>query len=451
MFEIIMSSVILTFAIALYASFLTAATPKQNIILNLTLPKDAQKDSRVLEITGQFKRAILLVNLAALAFGIPLIFIPLPSILLILFSVWAVVAILVNNRILFTFNRRLAALKKQNQWFVGNTHTITIDVEVSRAKNTMPVSRLWFLPSLAASLALLAFGLVAQETLIPGIIALGGNLLFLALYSVSSRERARAYCEETEINMACHKLSIRLWTLCWVTLAGVQTLLMIGLSLFLDSPALFLSIMGLGVSLNIAIIILTHRKVRTSQNLLLEGAKTPIYVDEDYYWQGSFYNNPNDSRTMVEKRIGYGQTINIATKKGKIAYYGLIIGLPALLLAMFLTFVSFDTAEFDLTIADNQVYIHAPMYKYDFSVSEIRSVTTIDNLPHGTRTNGAATSKYNLGNFRLNSYGASKMYVYKDQQAYVVVELPDLYVFITGKTPERTQEIYEILLENTEE
>lgn len=451
MFEIIISSLILTFSIALYASMLTAVTPKNNIILNLTLPREAQKDPRVLDIAGKFKKAALLVNLATLAVGSPLIFFPQPSVLLLLFSVWVVVAILVNNRVLSTFSRHLAAFKKQNQWFVGNTHIITIDVEVSRAKNTMPVSRLWFLPPLAAALALLGIGLISRETIIPGISAVAGNLLFFALFSVSSRERARAYCEETEINMACHKLSIRLWTLCWVTLAGVQTLLMIGLYLFLDSPALFLSIMGLGVFLNIAIIILTHKKIHTSQNLLLEGAKTPIYVDEDYYWRGSFYNNPNDSRTMVEKRIGYGQTINIATKKGKIAYYGLIIGLPALLITLFLTFLSFDTAKFDLTIDSDQVYIHAPMYKYDFPVSEIKSVTTIDDLPHGTRTNGAATSKYNLGNFRLNNYGASKMYVYKDQPAYVVVELPDLYVFVTGTSPERTREIYEMLLENIEE
>lgn len=41
------------------------------------------------------------------------------------------------------------------------------------------------------------------------------------------------------------------------------------------------------------------------------------YCDGDKYWGIYFYNNPNDTRTMVKDRFTYGMAINKATTKGK--------------------------------------------------------------------------------------------------------------------------------------
>jgi len=191
----------------------------------------------------------------------------------------------------------------------------------------------------------------------------------------------------------------------------------------------------------------TAGKIRSTQNKLLESAQSPFYVDDDYYWQGSFYNNPNDSRPMVEKRIGYGYTINVATTKGKIVKYSILLGIPVFLLALFLMLFRLDTGKFEMIITGNQVSIHAPMYGYEFPLSDIKSVTTINTLPSGYRTNGAATGKYNLGNFSLSGYGASKMYVYKEHPPYIVLELPNLYIFFNSKDSEQTRGLYELLRE----
>ena len=40
--------------------------------------------------------------------------------------------------------------------------------------------------------------------------------------------------------------------------------------------------------------------------------------DDDKWIFGMFYYNPNDSRLNVEKRFGYGATINIAHPAGKV-------------------------------------------------------------------------------------------------------------------------------------
>ena len=40
--------------------------------------------------------------------------------------------------------------------------------------------------------------------------------------------------------------------------------------------------------------------------------------DDDYWILGMFYFNPNDTRLNVEKRFGYGGTVNIAHPAGKV-------------------------------------------------------------------------------------------------------------------------------------
>ena len=51
--------------------------------------------------------------------------------------------------------------------------------------------------------------------------------------------------------------------------------------------------------------------------------------DDDYWVLGMFYYNPNDTRLNVEKRLGYGGTVNIAHPAGK------VIMIASLLLVVF--------------------------------------------------------------------------------------------------------------------
>lgn len=448
MLEIIMGFVILTCAIALFISFQTATTPKENVILNTTLPTEALNHPRVQALTRRFKKGNLLIFLAGLAVSPPLILVRQVSLQFMFIILWFASLLIAGNWLLSVNSRQLQALKQKNQWLVGNTQIVAVDTEVSRLKKKMPLSRLWFLPSLAIALAMTGWSLFSRGSIYPGLTALAGIFLYIFLYSLSARASARAPSEDTETNLAWTKTSIHLWTLCWVILAAVHTGLILILSLLKANHIVIAGIVGSYIVFSLAAIVMTDTRIRRTQNLLLAKSEGQILVDQDHYWQGGFYNNPQDKRVMVKKRIGYGQTINIATPLGKLAYYTLIIGVPVLLIAIFLLFLSFDITEFQLTIDADQVTIHAPLYGYGFPLEDIQSVATIDGLPGGTRTNGVSTSQYNLGNFRLTGYGNSKMYVYKNQPPYIVVELPDLYIFFNTKTAEQTMDYYNLLLES---
>jgi hypothetical protein len=148
---------------------------------------------------------------------------------------------------------------------------------------------------------------------------------------------------------------------------------------------------------------------------------------------------------MVEKRIGYGMTVNMATKNGKWITYGTLI--PIALLVMFLAFqlLRMDFASFNMSLNGESVKISAPLYSYSFNINEIEELILIETLPKGYKSNGAGTDRYNLGNFNLNGYGKSKVYVYINNPPYLVIKLKNIYVLINGKTSDITQNYYKLL------
>ncbi|MHB8128470.1 MAG: hypothetical protein ACYDEX_05695 [Mobilitalea sp.] len=191
--------------------------------------------------------------------------------------------------------------------------------------------------------------------------------------------------------------------------------------------------------------------IPTMKDKLLSQTDEPIYVDEDEYWINGYYYNPDDKRAMVEKRIGYGLTGNLATKKGKWSVYGSGAFGAFVFIAVFILFVRMDFATFQMEIGESTVVIKAPLYDYQFEIDNIEEVTLTDILPqHGIRTNGTATETYYLGNFNFDEYGSSKVFIYIDNPPYLIIWLNDKTVLFNTKSEEKTKQYYVQLLNQME-
>jgi hypothetical protein len=169
--------------------------------------------------------------------------------------------------------------------------------------------------------------------------------------------------------------------------------------------------------------------------------------DDQQHWKNGIYNNPDDPRIWVPKRYGVGYTLNTGSRKGKRFFYGTLIAVGIILVAVVLMFLLPLFNPFKLSVGTDTVTIQSPIYATGFPLSGIREVKLIDTLPGGTRTNGISTGQYNLGNFTLNGYGKSKMYVYDADSPFLVISLDNLTVFYNSKNPEQTQLIYSQLLQ----
>jgi hypothetical protein len=202
----------------------------------------------------------------------------------------------------------------------------------------------------------------------------------------------------------------------------------------------------------ILIIFGAYQKVQTKQQRLKDTENNNTYIDDDSGWENGlmFYNNPYDERTMVEKRSGYGYTINMASKAGKAFMYGMFGFLALILVGVtgITMWADFGEVEMKMVSDNNIIEIQAPMYGYQFDADDIISIDMVDDIPGGIRTNGISTNRYSLGNFDIDGYGKSKLYIVRGAP-YIVIELDDLYVFINGDTEEQTQEYYNQLIELT--
>ena len=172
---------------------------------------------------------------------------------------------------------------------------------------------------------------------------------------------------------------------------------------------------------------LTKKYFRKLQVLKKERGLYIVSEDEDKYWNSFLYNNPHDKKTIVEDRFGFGTTVNIATKKGKIylAFVSIII-LLSIGLVCYLFAIS-SNAEILVSVKDNNIHIDGPLYEDDFIISDIKDVTLTDDIDiyEGNRVSGIGTSEISIGNYTFDGYGKVRAYLFNDTKKVVVIKLKD--------------------------
>ncbi|WP_144415249.1 hypothetical protein [Paenibacillus durus] len=61
-------------------------------------------------------------------------------------------------------------------------------------------------------------------------------------------------------------------------------------------------------------------------------------------------------------------------------------------------------------------------------MNQIRELRLENELPEGTRMNGADTDTYVRGHFRLKGWGNTRAYIFKHSPLYIVIRLADEYI-----------------------
>ena len=439
--------------ITFYVTYRSAAKPREVILLAVTIPARCMDREDVQTMRGAYLRQINRLYLGAAALLVPTIWIAYVSILLLYLAFWCLGVYRLSEWILCRFSGKLRALKKEEGWSAGRLNRVSIDTEVSRMKGSFPIAKGWFLlPAGLAAAPLLAGGILGELDLwlwVAGGSSLLITLVSLLLYRLVCISSARANCIDTEINLACNRLRIREWTACWARLAGVEGLAGMLCSFYRlgggESPYPAIGILTLAGIGSIVWVIRCHRRVQKQQNTLLAAQEKVWYVDEDEYWRGSSYHNPNDARVTVEKRVGFGYVFNTGTTKGKAVTYGISAAVTVLVIGIWLLLLRLDFAEFTMSISGRTVTIDAPLYSTRFSLDDIEQVLLVDEVPEGSKIKGGGTKSYRLGDYNVKGYGRSRLYVYRDYSPCLAIRLSDRWVFFNSREQGVTKSYYENL------
>ncbi|MDY3918908.1 MAG: PH domain-containing protein [Candidatus Limivivens sp.] len=187
------------------------------------------------------------------------------------------------------------------------------------------------------------------------------------------------------------------------------------------------------------------------QNLSLyspEDGSEPFLADDDQFWLKGWYKNPQDEHILAPQKIpAMNMGFNLGNKTGRILNAVTWGVTAALMLGLSVWFLFMDFAPYTLEIRDEQVIVDGGGYGADFSLEEITALSLEEKIPEvpRTRTNGAETDSYLLGNFDLKGIGRCRLFYYVGYSPVIRIETEKYTVFFNTKDSEKTEKIYKEL------
>lgn len=399
--------------------------PKKNIIMGVTLPYAAQDDPEVnslLDRCGREMKRICWLSLAAV----------LPSLLFPGFGAFETYWIVWVIAVCFVFfipyarcNTALKALKAERGW--KRTAAPQMVTDLTAAGEMRWISHWWFLPPFAVSLLPLLFE--RELWLLWAIDALIVPLCWLC-YRYFYRNRAEVVDADSQRTIALTRIRRYNWGKFWIIMAWATGLFNVGMWLTLDHIWLCMGVILLyGVTVCAEAVSIELRVRRLQEKLTADCG--PEYVDEDDYWiWGMIYYNPNDSRMLVNARVGINTTFNLAKRPAQI----LALFLAALLLACPLFGVwtmGMERAPVELEVTETELTGSHFNSHWSVAREDIDRLEVVTELPRLRRVAGTGLDNALTGQFSGDSWGRLTLCIDPRQGPWLLVTTKsgDLYLF----------------------
>ena len=430
--RLFMLAVLLPVLPILYVMLRDECEPKKNIIVGVTLPYAAQSDSVVRGLLEQYKREMRLACWAMLAAAIPnLLFSGFGS-FLTYWLVWVVALCVVPFIPYIRCNKALRQLKEARGWKRAPDAPQAVADLQAAAQEMRWLSPWWFLPPLAASLAPLAFDWTMWPLwLADALIVPVCWLCYRCLY----RNRTEVVDGDSHRTMALTRVRRYNWGKFWLTMAWATGFFNIGMWLTIGHVWLCM-----GVILLYGVVICTEAvgielRVRRLQEKLTADCGAE-YVDEDDRWiWGMFYYNPNDSRMMVNARVGINATFNLAKRPAQI----IALFLVALLLACPLFGVwmmGMERAPVELAVTETEVTGTHYTDQWSIAREDIVAIEVITDLPRLRRVAGTGMDSALTGQFNGDGWGRLTLCIDPRQGPWLLIEKTDGTLFLFGGSQE---------------
>lgn len=421
----------------LYFILRNEAKFKKNIAVGVTLPFEGRQHSDVLARLEQFKRQELLVCIGLMLLGIPGIFQEF-SMSFSLWFVWMVACIIVPYIPYVLCNRDLKRIKAEHGWKRPSAAD-TVTVDLAAIPDRKWLSPWAFAPALVLSLLPMLWGrsfwfMYLLDTIMIACCWLGYRYLF--------RNRAEIVDSNTSVTVALTRIRRcqwgKMWLLCAYSLALINWLA----AFTMYSPTFMTVAMVVFTAILVVASLRIEFQTRRLQEKLTADSGKDFYVDDDDKWLGGIvYYNPNDSRLLINERVGTNSSVNLAKPAGKLLYGFVAI----LILTLPLWGLAFGDSEINTDIGTDSIFIKGGMHEYNIKVEDITDVQLLEELPAIARTAGTGLPELLGGNFSSKEYGKLKVCLDPTSPPFVLVETEEQTYLLGTKDAQQTTAIYEAL------
>ena len=369
---------------------------KKNIAVGVTFMEDGKQDAEVISRLNRYKKQVKMITIVLLLALIPGVFVSRFWILLTYYLVWTYVTMFIYAIPFYLCNKDLKAIKKRRGWVQHQGEKVEIDME--NIPNFKEISPLLFIIPCIVSLLPLIWD---RTFYVLYITSAASVLVFWFSYRYFYRNRSEKVNEEKDLTRVLTQIRHYNWSKIWIVASWMTIPLSFSGLLFISHPALALTLIFLVTAVICVEAVSIEVKLRKMQEKLTRGSGVGAIVDEDDKWIGGMiYYNPNDSRLIVNERVGMNTTLNLARTSGKVITLFFLI----LLLALPFTGPAMNVyykQPIKIEVTKDEVEASQGITNYRIKLSDIKNVELIDELSDDlVRVNGTSFDDLLKGDFR---------------------------------------------------
>ena len=369
---------------------------KKNIAVGVTFIEEGKQDAEVISRLNRYKKQIKMITIVLLLALIPGVFVSKFWILLTYYLVWTYVTMFIYAIPFYLCNKDLKAIKKRRGWVQHQGEKVEIDME--NIPNFKEISPLLFIIPCIVSLLPLIWD---RTFYVLYITSAASVLVFWFSYRYFYRNRSEKVNEERDLTRVLTQIRHYNWSKIWIAASWLTIPLSFSGLLFISHPALALTLIFLVTAVICVEAVGIEIKLRKMQEKLTKGSGVGAIVDEDDKWIGGMiYYNPNDSRLIVNERVGMNTTLNLARTSGKVITLFLLI----LILALPFTGPAMNVyykQPIKIEVTKDEVEASQGITNYRIKLSDIKNVELIDELSDDlVRVNGTSFDDLLKGDFR---------------------------------------------------
>ena len=146
-------------------------------------------------------------------------------------------------------------------------------------------------------------------------------LLFLPIAVMMDNTRNMVISKDSNINANYNRAKKKTWADMMISTSWANALFLISyliLIMFVNNDIVMVAAIIVYIVMIMTIVIIGVINQKAVEKRYERDTDLELQDDDDFWILGMFYYNPNDTRLNVEKRFGYGGTVNIAHPAGKV-------------------------------------------------------------------------------------------------------------------------------------
>lgn len=389
---------------------------------------------------------------------IPLVtfFIPYTSIYFSVWMLWMLAAIVICMLPYCKGNSKLKVLKKE-RCPQENAPEIRY-AEMKNAGLIRCVKGRQFVPPCVIStvIASIAFQYFSKtDSILHGsiiIILAPCNFLFYAVALYMDKTKTTVISSESDVNVNYTRATKNIFKNFWLQCIWLNILFLVILFLLMLAEVNHYTVSG-SVSVwsmviySCIIIWLCMKMTKKQQRLARKYAKKMdlIYEDDERHWIcGMFYYNPGDKHTMINKRVGVGTTLNMATPAG-MALTGFsavaLLSIPVICIWIILL----EFTPISLFVEQDRLIARQLKNDYVIETDAITEITLENELPRSGRISGTGMEHLQKGKFRNSVDGRIQLFLNPENEYYLRIVADDTIYYLGGRDDDQTQTVYEAL------